>query len=411
MASNLEFISQEFETLKFLDKCFKLKMQKLQNNNFVIQIDIDKSKINIQNLKENIKFFLFIKNKHPISHPNLYCLTKFCNPEICDARDLLDDVLPEPWGKKATYYPIKQIIEYIPNFINNYLKKPNSKIGKFYLDNIYENDLLSKLPSKYYNEVIEKVYFENSEIYYDEPRKLFITDGYFLLFVEKGAFDNDKMILIFWASINSLSHIKRYTESNIIVLTWKLKGGRESVMLLGTNDSEKIVKLLTDILKKRSIKYKVTNKNLRPKEGEIPNIPIDSVEEEINTLEVTLRLKENINKKNVQRLMNLYEQAVHYYSAINNDKYETFISKIQEMFSNDEYSTILNQVEEEKIDEEEKETNVTETSEEKKEEKTEDNSKEEKKEEESQEKAAKTKVEGNIKKSDLDFGSDSDDDD
>ena len=410
MTKNIEFIYQEFETLKSLDTSFKLKMQKLQNNNFVILIEIDKSNINLKTLKENIQFFLFIKNKHPISHPTLYCLTKFCYPEICDARDLLDNILPEPWGKKNTYYPIKQIIEYIPNFINNYIKKPNSKIGKFYLDNIYENDLLSKFPSKYYNDVIEKVNFENSEIYYDQKRKLLITDGYFLLFIEKGTFDPDKMILIFWASINSLSHIKRYTESNIIVLTWKMKGNRESVMLLGTNDSEKIVKLLTDILKKQSIKYKITNKNLRPKEGEIPNIPIDSVEEEINTLEVTLRLKENINKKNVLRLMNLYEEAVHYYSAINNNKYESYILKIQEMFSNDEYSTILNEVDEEKIDEDVKENNTNEKKEEKKVEENNDSSKEEKKEEKSGEKVVKTKVEGNIKKSDLDFGSDSDDD-
>ena len=346
MAQNSN-LDEEFQALSSLDKTFTISIEQLPGNNININITIDKSAITQKyiEIKENIKFLFFIKKNHPVAKPNLYCLSKFCYPEICDPRDLLEEVIDQPWGKDKKYYRLKTIIKKLPQFIADYIEDIQSQhfyIGKFYLDSIYDNKLLVLFPNLFFDNVYEKVYLENVDKYYDEGRKLLISDGFFLLFVEKNMFESDKLILAFYAEIKSLIHIKHYTASDIVEFTWKIKGNRKMLMRIRSGEADKIVEVIMGVLKKKSIKYKVTNKDFRPKEGELPQIQIDDVEEEINKYEVTLRLQENVNEENVSYLMELYEKAVQYYSAVNDNKYELYTGKIQDMFANEEFTKLLN---------------------------------------------------------------------
>ena len=182
-------------------------------------------------------------------------------------------------------------------------------------------------------------------------------------------------------------------------------------MRIRTKDAGNIVKIITEILKKKKIKHQITNKDFRPKEGEIPQIDIDLVEEEINKYEVTLRLQENVNQENVNYLMKLYEKAVQYYSALNDNKYEVFMSKIHDMLANEEFTKLLNEPKknikdiDKLYDKIKNEENLISNENIKKEEKEEKNIKEEK-----GIKRDKFAIEGILKKSDLDFESDEEDD-
>ena len=346
MSQNIE-LDEELQALSSLDKNYTISIEQLPGNNIKVNIIIDKSLVTQKylELKDNLQFLLYIKKNHPISPPHLYCLSKFCYPEISDPRDLLEEITEEPWGHNKKYYHLKTIVKKLPQFIIDYIEDIQTQyfyIGKYYLDSIYENKLLILFPNLFFEDVYEKVYLENSDRYYDEKRKLLISEGFFLLFVEKSIFESEKLRLVFYAAIKSLLHIKHYTASDIVEFTWKIKGGREMLMRIRTNSAEKIVEIIMGILKKKSIKYKITNKDFRPKEGELPQIQIDDVEEEINKYEVTLRLQENVNEENVSYLMELYEKAVQYYSAINDNKYELYTGKIQDMFANEEYTKLLN---------------------------------------------------------------------
>ena len=461
MSQNIE-LDEELQALSSLDKNYTISIEQLPGNNIKVSIIIDKSLIaqKYLELKDNLQFLLYIKKNHPISPPHLYCLSKFCYPEISDPRDLLEEITEEPWGHNKKYYHLKTIVKKIPQFIIDYIEDIQDQyfyIGKYYLDSIYENKLLILFPNLFFEDVYEKVYLENSDRYYDEKRKLLISEGFFLLFIEKSIFESEKLRLVFYAAIKSLLHIKHYTASDIVEFTWKIKGGREMLMRIRTNSSEKIVEIIMGILKKKSIKYKITNKDFRPKEGELPQIKIDVVEEEINKYEVTLRLQENVNQENVSYLMELYEKAVQYYSAVNDNKYELYMGKIKDMFDNEEYTKLLNnkkpiikdidkiyynKEKEKKIKDEsnnngsnkindnkdenlnkKKENKKEDKKEEKKEEKKEFNKeekkeikkeekKEEKKEVKKEEKNVEKKVtiEGNVKKSEFDFESDEDED-
>ena len=415
-------LDEELLTLSSLDKSFSIKLEKKSDGNMDFYITIEKSNFSQKylELKEDLKFLLHIKRNFPIGTPHLYCLSQIFYPDLCDIRDILPDIIKKRWGKNRKYYHIKTIIARIPEFIkkyieNNYSEENNDKhliIGKFHLDSIYQNKHLLLFPHLFFDNVYEKVFFENSDLYSDEGRKLYICEGYFLLFIETSIFENANLKLIFYAAIKSLIHIKHYTESDIVEFTWKIKGGRNSLMRIRTKEAGNIIKIITEILKKKKIKHQITNKDFRPKEGEIPQIDIDLVEEEINKYEVTLRLQENINQENVNYLMKLYEKAVQYYSALNDNKYELYMTKIHDMFANEEFTKLLNEPKKDikdidnLYDKLKKEEKLISKEIIKKEEKEEKIIKEDK-----GIKRDKFAIEGNLKKSDLDFEFDEEDDD
>ena len=416
-------LDEEISSLSSLDKSFSIKAEKYSDGNMDFYITIEKTNFfqKYLEIKEDLKFLLHVKKNFPIGRPHLYFLSQIFYPDLCDIRDILPDIIKKRWGKNRKYFHIKTIIERIPEFIKKYIENNYSEeninnnkhyiIGKFHLDTIYQNKHLLLFPHLFFDNVYEKVFFENSELYSDEGRKLYICEGYFLLFIETSIFESKNLNLIFFAAIKSLIHIKHYTESDIVEFTWKIKGGRNSLMRIRTKEAGNIVKIITEILKKKKIKHQITNKDFRPKEGEIPQIDIDLVEEEINKYEVTLRLQENVNQENVNYLMKLYEKAVQYYSALNDNKYEVFMSKIHDMLANEEFTKLLNEPKHDikdidklydKIKNEEK---LISNESIKKEEKEEKNIKEEK-----GIKRDKFAIEGNLKKSDLDFESDEEDD-
>ena len=417
-------LDEELISLGSLDKSIYIKIDKISDGSMDITITIDKSNF-VQKcfeIKEDLKFLLHIKRNFPIGAPNLYCLSKVFSPDLCDIRDLLSDVIGKRWGKNQKYYHIKTIISKIPTFINKYIENNYSGsntshliVGKFHLDTIYQNKHLLLFPHLFFDNVYEKVFYENSDLYSDEGRKLYICEGFILLFVETSIFQSEYLNLVFYASIKSLIHIKHYTESDIVEFTWKIKGGRNSLMRIRTKDAGNIVKIITEILKKKKIKHQITNKDFRPKEGEIPQIDIDLVEEEINKYEVTLRLQENVNHENVNYLMKLYEKAVQYYSALNDNKYELYMTKIHDMFGNEEFTKLLNEPKTdiknldklgENLNKESKIEKLVVNNDNKKKDEKEDKGKKEEK----SIKRDKFAIEGNLKKSDLDFESDEEDD-
>ena len=338
----LKDYNSEIKELSSLEeKKIKITVETMTGFKNVIKINIDKSLINsnLIDKDEEIIFLLLIKYNHPFSSPYLFCLTKFSVPELSDGRDFLEEVLNKPWlpKKKNT---LKKIISLIPNFINNYLQNFSSQkdlkiIGKYYLDNIYELNVLKLFPHLFFGDVIEIVAFGNDKRVYDEKRIIMITEGFLLLFVEKSVFDVQKLKLIFWGPINSLSLIKQIDNRNVIELKWKAKKDKTSLMRLKTEKSEEIFKILMDCLTKKKIEFKLANESSGVKKGELPQIDIVSVEQEISKLEIKIKIKgkDNSNAENTKQLMNLYEKAVQYYSAVNDYRYQIYMRKTKKLFS------------------------------------------------------------------------------
>ena len=107
-------------------------------------------------------------------------------------------------------------------------------------------------------------------------------------------------------------------------------------MRLKTEKSQQIFDILMDCLNKKKIEFKITNETYGAKRGELPKIDIVGVEQEISKLEIKIKInrKEGSNMENTVQLMNLYEKAVQYYSAVNDYRYQIYMRKTKKLFNN-----------------------------------------------------------------------------
>ena len=324
------------------EKKIKVTVETISGYRNIIKIVIDHSLINsnLIDKDEEIVFILLIKYNHPITPPLLHCTTKFSVPELSDGRDYLEEVLLGQWIPKRKN-TLKRIISLIPNFINDYLQRVAEQkelriIGKYYLDNSYELSVLKMFPHLYFGDIIEIVAFGNDKRVYDEKRIIMITEGFILLFVEKGIFETQKLKLIFWGPISSLSLMKQINNRKVIELTWKAKKDKTSLMRLKTENDEEIFQILMECLTKKKIEFKVQNESSGgKKKGEIPQVDIVAAEQEISKLEIKIKIKgkDGANAENTKQLMNLYEKAVQYYSALNDYRYQIYMRKTKKLIS------------------------------------------------------------------------------
>ena len=362
LSSELE---NQINELSTINQKIEIESQIIERNQLLISITIDKSLINIKNLQllDKIRFALLIKPTYPITPPNLYCITRFCVPELCDYRDLLEDTLQMKWDSENCF--LKLVISQIPSFVQRYLlyynfnnnndKDNNDNLfekrkffGKYYLDSIYEFTIIKYIPYLYFD-VISEVVGNDENSMNIEDRKILITDNFLLLFCNKSLYELDQLRLVFVGPITSLIYIRQFINDGIVLLKWLIKGKEIGqnycfTMQLRTPDGDYIVDTLIDNLSKRSIKFKVTNRingNIK-REGSVPFVEINLVEEEIKHLEKKIENKEDITKESISVLVNLYEKAIQYYSALNDEKFKIYIKRLHEIYSNNEYTSLLN---------------------------------------------------------------------
>ncbi len=351
-----EEIENQLNELSGIDKRIIIESQLINNSQLLLSITIDKSLINFQQLQplDVVRFVLLLKPTYPKIPPLLYCITRFCIPELCDGRDFLEDALQMKWDPESCF--LKLIISQIPSFIERYLSYYNNNdgigdrkmFGKYYLDSIYELTIIKYIPYLYFDVISEVVGNDGTNINL-EDRKMVITDNFVLLFCNKSLYELDQLRLIFIGPITSLIHIRQFIKDGIVLLKWMVRGKEIAnnnifQMELRTPDGDYIVDTLIDNLSKRSIQFKVTNKigsNIK-REGSVPMIEINLVEEEIKHLENKINNKEDITKESISVLVNLYEKAIQYYSALNDMRFEVYIKKLHNIYSNNEYTSLLN---------------------------------------------------------------------
>ena len=348
-----EDLYEQFKTLQKELYSIPIYIKRITIDIFYIYCTIKPELISDSLIKinDNVEFLIIIGKHFPFVPPKVLCLTNFSSPNLNDGRDLLDDIMKFPWSNQ---FKLQFIITLIPKFIVEFLNQIQNGIyhiwGKFYLDEIYDYDVLKNCKNKFFENAEEIILLNNKKIY-EENRLILISDEYFLMFQDMGIFNIGSFKLIFVANIKSLSNIYQNSTTDSIDLKFWVKKDKFCSIKLKTKLGESILKILTENLKNNKIKYKMTNKSLGKKIGKIPNIEINMVEEEINKMEIKNINLENSSPQNIKFLLNLYEKAVQYYSALNNEKYFDYMVKIQKIMGNEKISKTLNEFED-KINEE-----------------------------------------------------------
>ena len=135
-------------------------------------------------------------------------------------------------------------------------------------------------------------------------------------------------------------------KKNLIIIKYKSEKSTKKI-----NINSQSYNLINDILKEKMKLYK-------KKSGKLPDIDIKYLEKEIEGKENELLNKENnkeiiMYKEKCLRLMDLYQQAIEYYSAVNDPKFLDINIKIHQLTLNLEENEKQNKTNE-KIDDKNK---------------------------------------------------------
>ena len=178
--------------------------------------------------------------------------------------------------------------------------------------------------------------------YYDIPSLVTISDDYFCLYEynTNNMKDNNKFTLVFYGNIKSIISFKKSLVGSIVNINFRkdMNGKDLSLKIMSDidNDMENIMDLL--IKKIENIGYRMNIYQKR--NGNIPEINIQNTEENIKTYEDKLNTEEE-NGKVIKELLELYEKAIEYYSAINDKRYMDYNNKIRRILKNEKYSKLI----------------------------------------------------------------------
>lgn len=134
-----------------------------------------------------------------------------------------------------------------------------------------------------------------------------VSDIFFCLF-DQEKWTKNNLHLTFWSNIRSLVTIKKLIKGDVCRFFWKQKCKKKNYeMILSVENSNELVNLMLDKMSKFGINYKISKHNLGPKQGVIPSIDIETVENSIEEFERKLEM--NPDMELMQYLMSLYEKV------------------------------------------------------------------------------------------------------
>ena len=317
--------------------------------NKISSININEFQLNISipdtSSQEHLEFiveFNLIYNKIHLYSLNI--------KELSDCRDLYPDLmqtLNDDFHKEK--FELKTLVKNLKNFVQrlpNILKEKNTKnIGKFYLSEEYDIILMKSLKNLIQIPCRRVEYIKGKKI--KTPALCCISSDFFCLYEYGNASnkflssDEYKFTLVFFSSIDALIKLQKLFEGPAISLFFKkneVDKNSEFYLKLESDidkDINKIENFLIEKMKISGVKLNIEEK----KYGEVPKINIKEIEQNISKYE--LELQKSGNKELFNNLLGSYEQAIVYYSAINDKQYVTYSTRVKELLKNEKYSKYL----------------------------------------------------------------------
>ena len=291
------------------------------------------------NKDQVIKFLLLIS----LTKKKLY-LYSINLIQISDARDLLP-FINQSASKKVNLESLNlmNIIENIKNFISTISNKDLSKIGRFYLGEDYDINLVSIL-----NELITIRCFHYdliNGVYINIPSLITISNDYICLF-EYGQIANKhltdikkKFTLVFYGTIKSILSFKKSLVGSIVTLLFRKDINNKTFTLkISSYEDEDMDKVMDMLIEKiRNVGYRM---NIYEKKvGELPKINIEETEKNISEYEEKLKVEENADI--IKELLELYGKAIEFYSAINDKRYIEYNNKVRRILKNQKYTELI----------------------------------------------------------------------
>lgn len=290
-----------------------------------------------ENKNENYKFLLLIN----LTKKKIY-LYSLNLVQISDSRDLLHFIAQNLNNKFNSEINLLNIIEGIKHFLKSFPNKNLCKIGRFYLGEEYDINLISNLKDIFtlkclHNDIINGNYI-------NIPSLVSISDDYFCLY-EYGQESNkylkdikNKFTLVFYGNIKSIISFKKSLVGSIVTITFRRDLNNKIFNLKISGDEDDMDNIMNILIEKiKNIGYRMNI--YEKKKGELPQINISETERNIYIYEEKLEKEENVNV--LKKLLSFYEDAIEYYSAINDNRYIEYNNKVRKILKNEKYTELL----------------------------------------------------------------------
>ena len=269
---------------------------------------------------------MHLDSSYPEKPPRLVCSTVADFPSLADGRDLLPAILS--WNPEISF---SEIAESIDRFLQTRIL--NEDVGKFHLLELMS---LKEWEGKegmdwFYCAEIDPL---NYKICRD--RFIAITHSYFLL-LEPHPTHHEFGFVIFWASLHSIDAInKTKTGEDVIVFEWNEKLDKR-YQVFKTARAKALIHLISENLGR--LGSIVQNSYSLDIEEKLEKIKIYDILRKIERHE---RLLETfVDDEKINGLIALYQKAVEHFSAINDSRFEIYLNKLQNLFTDKRVLNII----------------------------------------------------------------------
>ena len=325
-------IKREIKDIFLYQKLIKKNNLFEKKEFFELEITILKDYIQTE---QDISLLIIIPYDYPKSEPEIYCLTEFCHPHICDGRNLLFDIIKDQWQKNI--HNMDFIINKLPGFFVSFLdsrkKKGNYIVGNFILNKYYSINRLKELPIFCHSITYKE---KKMALYSVKSHKIITISEVSFCMYELDNYHTGFCRLIFFADLKDLIGIQLDTRNNEIEIKWKnnLDDKRNTKIELISSNCENINKILLENQKKflsYDNVHNSYNNNLISNQRELTEEEkkIMMIEKQILYVEKSLTVGDKPNKVQLKYLLNLYKSAIDYYTSKDNkEKSEEFKTRM-----------------------------------------------------------------------------------
>ena len=290
--------------------------------------------------KENIKLLLLIN----LTKKKIY-LYSLNITQISDVRDLFPFINYKNIKFDYESTDLLGIVENIKNFISNIFKKDLSKIGRFYLGEEYDINVISMVQDLFTINCFHYDVIDGN--YQNIPSLVCISDDYFCLYEYGNNYNKNikdtknKFTLVFFANLKSIVSFKKSLIDSIVTIEFRRNLKNKVFYLkISSNEEEDMDKVMNILIEKiKNIGYRMNI--YEKKRGKLPQIDIADTEKNIVLYEDKIKNEENVNVNDLKKLLELYEDAIVFYSAINDNKYIEYNNKVRKLLKNEKYSELL----------------------------------------------------------------------
>ena len=277
---------------------------------------------------------IHIEGKFPFQAPKVLCKTSFCAPSLADGRDLLRDIIGSQWTPSLT---MNQLTAQFPGFIVNPTQKQtrllhSSRIGDLGVFHLGHPMYLATWDNHPRMRAFTVMEVEGSS---SDERVLAVTETAILVLDNNPKFEGIGQLLS-WATLPSIENItKSKTEPNRLTFQWKEMGDQPPFsQVFYVPESESLIALVNEnIFRLGSSGPQDWIAEDEVTASALDRVAIDDVLQSIDLYETYV--SEARTPDTMTKLLSLYQQAVEYYSAINDPKFSEYLEKMHSMLTNE----------------------------------------------------------------------------